>query len=104
MKTVIDILADSLIGKTIRVYEYEFTANDGGRKIQHYYTNDTQEQRDIYKHHNWRDLTINEIEVDIIGVGGRYEPYEGNYVNINIQLLDRETIINLKVDDKIKFV
>jgi hypothetical protein len=105
MKTIIDILADSLIGKTIRVYEYDSHFKHQDRRVQHYYVDNNQEVKDMYFDKNrgaWSDIKVNEIEVEIINVGGYYDPYEGS--SFSIQLKDKTAYVSVTVDDKIKFV
>ena len=107
MKTIVDILTESLIGKTIRVYEYDSIHNHTNDRVRHYYAENTQSVKDIYFDKNrgaWSDVKVNEIEVEIVGVNGQHMEYEGNFVGVMIQLLDGERYVDLKVDEKIKFV
>lgn len=104
MKTTINnILTETLKGKTVTVYEYDTQFIYGNRRVTHWYTTDTDENRKLYDVPNyWTDLHVRKHTGIIQSISGYKNEYETLTMVTNVN--NNDEYLNLTMEDIVEIV
>ena len=99
MKTLHEFLAQTLVGKKIKVYKYDMIYQQLNQ-VEHYYL-----QNNIQLDKDWSNIIISESILEIVDITGSSCPYEGSTIYIEILTKENKTfIINANIDDNINII
>jgi hypothetical protein len=98
MKTnFIEIVKDSLIGKHVKVYEFNAHHILSDRRITHHSVHNPKDLDVKYDEKSWKDVKCKEYYLEILDVYGMYDDYEGNYIYLSLEK-DGEPLNSMTVD------
>jgi hypothetical protein len=99
--TLNKLMTEHLKGKQITLFEYNADMKRNGINQSNYFIAD--DLRDINESYleYWDNLTITKVIGTITEIIGRYIPYEGTSIYLNVMIGDIEMIINVDCDDEL---